>query len=96
MAIRRLTIDVLTPHKPSILTYAENLSGIHGIDGVRIRVVEQDDRTRTTEMIFEGEALPIDDIKNIIEDLGGSIHSIDEVCAGARIIETRMKGAGPR
>ena len=87
MQIRRLVVDVLIPYEPNVLSYAENIGDIEGVEGVTIRVLEVDEKTRTLEMTIEGEALSFEAISKAIEDLGGAIHSVDEVSAGARIVE---------
>lgn len=87
MRIRRLVLDALIPHVPDVLEYASELSGLDNVDGLTIRVAEIDERTRTVEITIEGEALSFDAIRNVIEGLGGAIHSVDEVSAGSRIVE---------
>ena len=86
MAIRRIVIDVLIPHEPDILEYAQQLSEVTGTKGVSIDVLENDERTRTIEITLEGESLVFSEIKKVIEDIGGSVHSIDQVSAGVDII----------
>ena len=92
MTIRRLVIDVLVPHQPSEIVYAEKLSKLDGIEGTTVHVLEVDQKTKTVEMTIEGEALVFKDIKKIIEELGGSVHSIDRVSAGSRIIDSKAEG----
>lgn len=91
MKIRRLNIDVLMPHEPSVLVYAEKLSSLKGVEGITIHVSEIDEKTETLKMIIEGQALSFEKIKEIIENLGGSIHSIDSVSAGSRVIDFRRR-----
>jgi uncharacterized protein len=86
VAIRQIIIDVLTPHEPSILIYAEKLNELESIEAVRILVVEQDDKTKTIEVVVEGDRLSFEKIRDVIDDLGGSVHSVDQVAAGSRII----------
>lgn len=91
MQIRRLVIDVLIPHDPGVLAYAERISELDHIDGLTINVSEFDEKTKTIEMAIEGEALSFEAIKEVIEDLGGSVHSIDEVSAGSRIVQLKVR-----
>jgi hypothetical protein len=86
MSIRRIVLDALIPHSPDILQYAQQLSDLPGTRGVTIDVLENDERTRTIEITIEGESLIFTEISKVIEDIGGSIHSIDQVSAGANII----------
>jgi hypothetical protein len=93
MPIRRLVIDVLMPLEPSIVEYAEKISVLEKTDGVNIHVFEIDEKTRTVEMTIEGEDLSFDTIRETIEELGGSVHSIDRISAGSRIVESKAPGA---
>jgi len=86
MQLRRLVLDVLIPHEPSVLEYAERISGLQGVEGLTLYVSAMDERTRTVEVTIEGESLTFESIKEVVEELGGSVHSIDEVSAGARVV----------
>lgn len=92
MAIRRLVIDVLIPHEPSEINYAEKLSELDGVEGVTVHVLEVDAKTKTVEITIEGGALSFEDIKDVINRLGGSIHSVDRVSAGTSIVDSRARG----
>jgi hypothetical protein len=92
MTVRRLVIDVLIPHDPSEIVYAERISELDGIEGITVHVMEVDEKTKTVEMTIEGEALSFEDIKKVIEELGGSVHSVDRVSAGSRIVDSKAKG----
>lgn len=92
MQIKRLVVDVLIPREPGVLTYAEKISELEKTDGLTIRVMEIDEKTKTVEMTIEGADLSFDAIKGVIEELGGSVHSIDEVSAGSRIIKCKVMG----
>ncbi len=92
MAIKRMVMDVLVPHEPQVLDFAEKLSALEQVDGVTIQVLEIDEMTKSIEITIEGQALVYDDIRRVIEELGGSIHSIDRVSAGMRIVEPDVRG----
>ena len=94
MTVKRLVIDVLIPHEPNEIVYAERVSELDGIEGVGLNVLEVDEKTKTVEMTIEGDDLSFEDIKKTINDLGGSVHSIDRVSAGSRIVDFRSKGEG--
>ncbi|MFO8100653.1 MAG: DUF211 domain-containing protein [Dehalococcoidia bacterium] len=83
MRLNKLVIDVLIPHKPELLTYAEKLCEIDSVETVKIHVDEVDDRTKTVELTIEGRNLSLEGISATIEGLGGSIHSIDEITASS-------------
>jgi hypothetical protein len=90
MPIRRLVIDVLMPLEPSIVECAEKISQLKNTDGANVHVLEIDEKTKTVEITIEGSNLSFDDIKEIIEKMGGSVHSIDRVAAGSRIVESKV------
>ncbi len=79
--IRRLILDVLKPHHPNVVEFAGALSA-QGVDyAVTINVLEMDDKTETLEVVVEGADIRFDDLVESIKQLGGSLHSIDEVVA---------------
>jgi hypothetical protein len=85
--IRRLVLDVLKPHEPTILEVARRLNNIGGVDGVNILIYEIDKEVENAKIVMEGPDLKFDQIKKVLEDLGAAIHSIDEVAAGKVIVE---------
>lgn len=85
--IRRLVLDTLKPHEPSIIELAEELSELEGVIAVNISIYELDRKVENAKITIEGENIVYGDVSHIIEDLGGTIHSIDEVVAGKRIID---------
>ncbi len=88
MGLRRLVLDVLKPLKdPSIVEVALTLSKVKGVDAVNITVNEVDVETLSLTIVIEGSNIDFDEVKNILEEVGAAIHSIDQVVAGERIIE---------
>jgi hypothetical protein len=85
--IRRLILDVLKPHKPSVVEVSEALSHLEGVEGVNIIMNEIDQQVENTKVIIVGISLNFEDIKKKLEELGATIHSVDEVAAGKRIVE---------
>lgn len=96
MPVRRIILDVLVPRDPDVLVYAARLSELEGVDGVNIAVIEQDDRTRTVEVAIEGEDIPFDAVSATIDQIGGSVHSVDQVSAGSRIVTGRQRDSQAR
>ena len=90
MPIRRLVIDVLMPLEPSIVDCAEKISQLDKTDGANIHVLEIDEKTKTVEITIEGQDLSFDLIREIIEKMGGSVHSIDRVAAGSKMVESKV------
>jgi hypothetical protein len=85
--LRRLVLDVLKPLDPSIVDLVQSLAELHGIDGVNISIYEIDRRVENAKVTVEGHDLHYQDIVGIIQENGGSVHSIDEVAAGKVLIE---------
>ena len=42
-------------------------------------MLEVDENTETLQVVVEGDAINFDAVQSSISDLGGSLHSIDEV-----------------
>jgi len=88
--IRRLVLDVLKPHKPSVVELSEALSHLEGVEGVNIIINEIDQQVENAKVIVVGISISFEDVKNRLKELGATIHSIDEVAAGKRIVEEVM------
>jgi hypothetical protein len=88
--IRRLILDVLKPHKPSVVEVSEALSHLEGVEGVNIIMNEIDQQVENAKIIIAGNPLNFEEIKSKLKELGATIHSVDEVAAGKRIIEEVM------
>lgn len=86
--LRRLVLDVLKPHEPTSVFFALKLSQLENIDGVNIHLAEIDQATENIKITILGNNLDFEQIKRVIEDLGGVIHSVDEVVAGKIIVES--------
>ena len=90
MPIKRIVVDILIPNDIDILDFTERIAAIDHVDGVTLHVLEIDERTKTVEVTIEGKHLYFKDINSVIEILGGSVHSIDMVSAGARMIDSMV------
>lgn len=85
--LRRLVLDVLKPLDPSIVELVQMLAELEGVDGANISIYEIDRRVENAKVTIEGHDLRYEEITHIIEENGGSVHSIDEVAAGRVLIE---------
>jgi len=85
--IRRLILDVLKPHKPNVIEVSEALSHLEGVEGVNIIINEIDQQVENAKVIVVGTSISFEDIQKTLEEFGATIHSIDEVAAGKKIIE---------
>lgn len=85
--IRRLVLDTLKPHEPNIIDLANELSELNGVGAVNISIYELDRKVENAKITIEGDDLSYPVISATIADMGGVIHSIDEVVAGKLIID---------
>ena len=85
--IRRVVLDVLKPHDPSIIEVSQRLASLPGVDGCNINIYEVDRKVENAKITIEGSDLDYESILHIIEDAGGTVHSIDEAVAGKVLIE---------
>jgi hypothetical protein len=85
--IRRLVLDVLKPHNPSVVELSEALSRLDGVEGVNVIIYEMDQQVENAKIIVAGNSINFESIKKKLEELGATIHSVDEVAAGKRIVE---------
>ncbi len=86
MPIKLLVLDVLKPHEPSIIELANTLSNINGVSGCNFAVFEIDKKVENVKLTLEGNKINYDKIRETIEKSGGTVHSIDEVAAGKKIV----------
>ncbi len=84
--LRKVVLDVLKPHMPDIASFATELASVEGIDGVNISVYEIDKEVENVKITVLGKSLDMRRIRDIISDTGGTIHSIDEVIAGKKVV----------
>ena len=80
--IRRLVLDVLKPHSPTLPEFATKLSSIPGVEGVNVTLIEIDKDTESLKVTIEGQ-LDYGTVRSAIEEWGGVVHSVDEVVTGS-------------
>lgn len=86
--LRRLVLDVLKPLKePSLVDMALELTKAKGVEAVNITVNEVDVETVSLTVVIEGSDIDFEEVKNMLEEIGAAIHSVDQVVAGKRLIE---------
>ncbi|HUT18161.1 MAG TPA: DUF211 domain-containing protein [Anaerolineae bacterium] len=85
--IRRLVLDTLKPHDPSIIELAQSLSQLEGVEAVNISIYEMDRKVENAKITIEGSDIQFEAIMAIITDNGAAVHSVDEVVAGKIIID---------
>lgn len=85
--IKRLVLDVLKPHHPSIVEVSKRLSVVEGVSGVNCTVYEVDQETESIKITIEGPSVNFDQVLETIESVGAAVHSIDMVSAGSKLVE---------
>ncbi|MBN2229580.1 MAG: DUF211 domain-containing protein [Candidatus Thorarchaeota archaeon] len=85
--IRRIVLDVLKPHSPRLTDLALMMTRDDRVSGLNITLKEVDQNTESITITLEGDDLSYDSIKDILEQAGAVIHSIDQVVAGKRLVE---------
>lgn len=85
--IKRIVLDVLKPHHPSLLELARRLSAPKGVTGVNCTLEEVDRETESVKITLEGLSIEFEVIEEVIQECGAVIHSIDSVSAGKKIVE---------
>ncbi len=85
--IRRVVLDTLKPMEPTIVEMAKRLSVADGVASVNISIAEIDLKVENAKITLEGDNINYEVVRDVIQDMGGSIHSIDEVVAGIDIID---------
>jgi len=86
--LKRLVLDVLKPHKPSVVELSLELSRLKGIDAINVIMNEIDQQVENVKIIVAGTNINFESLKNKLEEMGATIHSVDEVAAGKRIVES--------
>ncbi len=84
--VRRLVLDVLKPHEPSIISLSQQLSNLKGVSGVDLTVISVDRKVENARLTIEGEDVNPEQINKIIQDNGCTIKSIDKVSAGIKTV----------
>jgi hypothetical protein len=85
--IRRLVLDVLKPHRPSVVDLSLALSNLEGVDGVNIMIYEIDQHVENAKITIVGTNVSFDVVKEKLEEMGATIHSVDEVASGKKLVE---------
>ena len=85
--IKRLVLDVLKPHTPSIIDITQKLADLKGVSGVNCTLDEVDQETESIKITMEGHAIDFDAVRKAISGFGAVIHSVDNVVAGKKLVD---------
>jgi hypothetical protein len=78
-SVKRIVLDVLKPHQPNAIEFSQAIAKIGSDYHVRLTVVGVDENTESLQIEVTGSAIDFEAVHNTITNLGGSLHSIDEV-----------------
>lgn len=70
-----------------MLEFAEAVADCEGVESANVTLVETDRKVQNLKLTVEGAAIETDAVEETIETLGGSIHSVDQVVCGDRLVE---------
>lgn len=79
VSVTRIVLDVLKPHQPNALAFSKAIAEVGYDYYVHLTVLEVDESTETIEIVLEADNIDFDAVQAAISDMGGSVHSIDEV-----------------
>jgi len=87
--LRRVALDILKPHEPPLLEFTEHLSAVESVDGVSASLIELDREVQNVKLTIEGEDLDYAALEEAVGELGGTVHSVDQVAYGEYVVEER-------
>lgn len=79
VCITRIVLDVLKPHHPTALEFSQAIAEIGSDYHVCLTVIEMDENTETLQIEVTANAIEFEEVQTVINSMGGSLHSIDEV-----------------
>ena len=85
--IKRLVLDVLKPHSPSIIEVSQKLGKLDGVSGVNCSLDEVDQETESIKITIEGHNIDFDAVKAVIGECGAVVHSVDSVSSGKKLVD---------
>jgi hypothetical protein len=86
-SIKRLVLDLLKPHEVQNVEFAQEIAGVNGVEGVNASLLETDNEVQNLKLTIEGDDVDFRTIEETVETIGGTVHSVDEVACGDRLVE---------
>ena len=77
--IQRLVLDVLKPHSPSVVEFAQRIADDNVGCRVQVTVSEMDEQTESLIVVITGERIEFEAVEGALRSMGASLHSIDDV-----------------
>ncbi|MCI4371783.1 MAG: DUF211 domain-containing protein, partial [Thermoplasmata archaeon] len=70
--VKRIVLDVLKPHKPSLVDMSLRLAGLKGVDGVSCTLDEVDQETESVKVTIEGTSINYPSVEDALRELGAT------------------------
>ena len=87
--LRRIVLDVVKPaEEPSLVSIAETIATVSGVETVNLTVEEVDAKTEGLLVTIEGDGMDFSKLNEAISGCGAVVHSVDQVAGGERVIES--------
>ncbi len=84
--IKRLVLDVLIPHNMPTDELSLKLSEVKGVEGADILIQEVERKVETAKITVEGDNVDFKAIREVFNQSGASLQSVDRVSCGKRIV----------
>jgi hypothetical protein len=94
--LRVIVLDILKAHKPTILELGKAICNHATVTSANISVYAIDEKTESVKVILEGKDIRYDEVKEIIENFGAAVHSIDKAVIGRKEVIEVPEGASER
>lgn len=94
--LKVIVLDILKPHKPTILDLGKAICGHATVTSANITVYAIDEKTESIKVILEGKDIRYDEVKEIIENFGAAVHSVDKAVIGKKEVIDVPEGASER
>ena len=79
VTVKWIVLDILKPHQLNALEFTQAIAKVGAGYHVNLTVLEMDKNTETLQISIKGNAIDFETIQSAISEVGGSLHSIDEV-----------------
>ena len=94
--VKRIVLDILKPHEPSIRILAEKLAELRGVDIVDVAMHDVDSKVEVAKVTIEGPDIDYEKIRAVLQDNAATIRGVDRVTTGkANVQVTALKANVP-
>ena len=77
--IKRIVLDVLKPHSPNVVEFAQRIADDNPGCRVQVTVSEMDEKTESLVVVVTGNRIEFEALSEALQSMGASLHSIDDV-----------------